>query len=446
MKTILGLPFKGISGLAHTLFGIVLLGALWVTSLTLLSARPTAVALLADAGAHTLNPQLVQVTHGAIGITPDGYAKLESAAKAHPSQPLDLAILKVQVPGSVIVGKGYDDGVVAIYTKVAEGYYDNGPQSVFALPADAQKALGTFGLFSAVSSPSQLPVAQGQTLPTLPPFLQPLFTFVGLTPGTFTAAGHDSIAALLLWFWLAAAVTAGIALLTTPGAKRFTSLARTILHGSWPVLAVFALVYAFSLFKPEAFAPYRTVFGLVAGAFVPVYGIAALVGLLGFIGPKLIGLFARRGSRSGASAPAPAPAPASFTANPPQPRYDDQPHYGGQPQYGRQPGSGQRPNYGQQGNYGQMPDYGQQGGYGNQPDYGQQPGYGSQGGYGQQPGYGQQGYGQQQGGYGRPQQPDYGQRQRPGYGQQPGSGSSGSSGWDETTDDAEQRRQPPPGW
>ena len=42
MKTILGLPFKGISGLAHTLFGIVLLGALWVTSLTLLSARPTA--------------------------------------------------------------------------------------------------------------------------------------------------------------------------------------------------------------------------------------------------------------------------------------------------------------------------------------------------------------------------------------------------------------------
>ena len=98
MKTILGLPFKGISGLAHTLFGIVLLGALWVTSLTLLSARPTAVALLADAGAHTLNPQLVQVTQGAIGITPNSYAKLESAAKAHPSQPLDLSIIKVKVP------------------------------------------------------------------------------------------------------------------------------------------------------------------------------------------------------------------------------------------------------------------------------------------------------------------------------------------------------------
>ncbi|HET9981566.1 MAG TPA: hypothetical protein VFQ32_14050 [Ktedonobacterales bacterium] len=430
MKTILGLPFKGISGLAHTLFGIVLLGALWVTSLTLLSARPTAVALLADAGAHTLNPQLVQVTHGAIGITPDGYAKLESAAKAHPSQSLDLAILKVQVPGSVIVGKSYDDGIVAIYTKVAEGYYDNGPQSVFALPADAQKALGTFGLFSAVSSPSQLPVAQGQTLPTLPPFLQPFFTFVGLTPGTFTAAGHDSIAALLLWFWLAAAVTAGIALLTTPGEKRFTSLARTILHGSWPVLAVFALVYAFSLFKPEAFAPYRTVFGLVAGAFVPVYGIAALVGLAGFIGPKLIGLFVGRGSRGGASAPAPAPtrasapAPAALAANPPQPRYGQQARYDDQPQYGSQQDYGRQPGYGQQPGYGEQPNYGQQGGYGRQPDFGQQPGYG-----------GQQGYGQQQGGYG--------QQQRPNYGQQPG---SGSSGWDDTPPDAEQRRQPPPGW
>ena len=105
MKMILGLPFKGVSGLAHTLFGIVLLGALWVTSLTLLSARPTAVALLADAGAHTLNPQLVQVTHGVIGITPDGYAKLESAAKAHPAQPLELSIIKTPVPGSVIAGK-----------------------------------------------------------------------------------------------------------------------------------------------------------------------------------------------------------------------------------------------------------------------------------------------------------------------------------------------------
>src|SRR5690242_20167515 len=381
MKLLMGLPFKGVSGLAHTLFGIVLLGALWVTSLTLLSARPTAVALLTEAGAQTLNPQLVQITNGVIGITPVSYAKLENAATANPSKALDLSILKVQIPGSVIVGKSYADGLHAIYGKVAEGYYDNGPQSVFTLPADAQKALGAFGMFSAATGTSSpLPSTTGANLPTLPPFLQPLFSVIGLSPATFTAAGHANIASLLLWFWLAAAITAALALLTTPGEKRFTSLARTILHGAWPVLAIFALVFAFSLFKPDAFAPYRTVFGLVAGAFLPVYGIAALVGLLGFFGPKLVGMFAGGGSREGKEKAAPAAMSrgASMTpdATAPYPAHAD---------YGRAPGYGQRPEYGQQPGYGQQqPGYGQQ-----QPGYGQPPGYGQSPNYGQPPGYGQ---------------------------------------------------------
>jgi len=165
MKMLMGLPFKGVSGLAHTLFGIVLLSALWVTSLTLLSARPTAVALLTEAGAQTLNPQLIHITNGAIGITTDSYVKLQSAAKANPSKALDLSILKVQIPGSVIVGKSYDDGLHAIYGKVAEGYYDNGPQSVFTLPADAQKALGAFGMFSTVTGTSSPLPTTGANLP-----------------------------------------------------------------------------------------------------------------------------------------------------------------------------------------------------------------------------------------------------------------------------------------
>ena len=448
MKLLMGLPFKGVSGLAHTLFGIVLLSALWVTSLTLLSARPTAVALLTEAGAQTLNPQLVQITNGVIGITPVSYAKLESAAKASPSKALDLSILKVQIPGSVIVGKSYADGLHAIYGKVAEGYYDNGPQSVFTLPADAQKALGAFGMFSAATGASSpVPTTTGANLPTLPPFLQPLFSVIGLSPATFTAAGHANIASLLLWFWLAAAITAALALLTTPGEKRFTSLARTILHGAWPVIAIFALVFAFSLFKPDAFAPYRTVFGLVAGAFLPVYGIAALVGLLGFFGPKLVGMFAGGGSREGKEKLAPAAmsrgSGAGMTpdATAPYPAHAD---------YGQSPGYGQRPDYGQQPGYGQQqPGYGQQ-----QPSYGQQqPGYGQQQpGYGQSPGYGQPpsynqppGYGQQQQGYGQ-QQPGYGQQQRqPGYGgqQQPG---QEASDWGNTEPDTRRGNQPPPGW
>lgn len=428
MEKIISAPMRLLSGVSHTFFGIALLGALWVTSLTLLSARPTAVALLTEAGAQTLNPQLVQVTKGVIGITPESYAKLQTAAKASPTKPLDLSILKVSVPGSVIVGKNYNDGVHAIYGKVAEGYYDHGPESVFSLPGDAQKVLGTFGLFAATTSAVPTTLPTGQALPTLPPFLQPFFTFVGLTPGTFTAAGHNSIVSLLFWFWVATAVLAGVALLTTPGEKRFTSLARTILHGSWPVLAVFALVYLFSVFKPEAFAPYRTVVGLVAGAFLPVYGIATLVALLAFFGPKLIGLFAGRGAHTDDAAPAHKPVAASamhtisdaMPPSSPRPGYGQSPAYRQMPEYNQQPGNPgygrqPQPGYGQRPEYPQQPDYGQQPGYGNQPGYGQQPGYGNQPGYGQQPGY----------------------RQRPDY--QP-------SGWDEPNPDPGLGNQPPAQW
>lgn len=412
MGMILGAPLKWVSGFAHTLFGIVLLGALWVTSLTLLSARTTAVPLLTEAGASTLNPQLIHVTNGAVGITTNSYATLEAAAKANPTKPLNLSLLKIQVPGSVIVGKNYNDGVHAIFAKVAEGYYDNGPQSVFSISGDAANALATFGFFSSTVTPQILP---GKSLPTLPPFLQPFFTVVGLTPGTFTAVGHNNIASLLLWFWLAAAVTGAIAVITTPGEKRFTSLARTVLHGSWPVLALFALVYIFSLVKPDAFAPFRTVFGLVAGAFVPVYAIATAVALVAFFGPKLVGLFAGRGSE-----PKPAPAAASTLNVPnPQPQYGQQASYERTQPYGQQqqPGySPPPPGYGQQ-----PPGYGaaQQGSQGQPPDYGQQPGYGQQ----------------QQGSYG--QRPDYGQ-QRPDY---------GSPGWgDETRPDSGHNGPPPAQW
>jgi len=451
MKTILSLPFKGVSGLAHTLFGTVLLGALWVMSLTLLSARPTSVALLTEAGAQTLNPQLIHLTNGVIGITPDGYIKLQNTAKANPTQALPLSVLKVQVPGSAIVGKNYDDGIRAIYGKVAEGYYDNGPQSVFALPADAQKALDAFGMFSPSTAPSPVPSQQTLNPPTLPSFLQPFLTIIGLSPTTFTAAGHNSIASLLIWFWLATAITAVVALLTTPGERRFTSLARTILHGSWPVLAIFALVYGFSIFKPAAFAPYSRVVGLVAGVFVPVYGAAALVGLFGFFGPKLLKLFAS-GRSSSSEDVAPEPAAIAHGRMPDTaPAHAPQPDYGRRPDYGQQqPGYGQAPSYGQQSAYGQPSSYGQQqSGYRQPPSYGQQsPSYGQQqpSGYGQPPSYGQQPeYPLQQLGYG--QQPRYGQR--PGYEQQPNQSQrpgNGSSDQDNTEPDVRRDNQPPPGW
>ena len=37
----------------------------------------------------------------------------------------------------------------------------------------------------------------GPTPEQLPPFLQPIFTFVGLTPDTFTAVGHQHLLNLI---------------------------------------------------------------------------------------------------------------------------------------------------------------------------------------------------------------------------------------------------------
>ena len=47
-----------------------------------------------------LNPFLVGRS---LGVTETGYANLQSAAKAHPDQPLNLSVLKVSVPGREII-------------------------------------------------------------------------------------------------------------------------------------------------------------------------------------------------------------------------------------------------------------------------------------------------------------------------------------------------------
>ena len=79
-------------GLAQTLFGFVMLGALWVTALTSLSARPTATAVMTEVGANLLNPYL---SSAKVGVTESSYAQLLQTATAHPNQSLALTFLKV---------------------------------------------------------------------------------------------------------------------------------------------------------------------------------------------------------------------------------------------------------------------------------------------------------------------------------------------------------------
>ncbi|HLY30760.1 MAG TPA: hypothetical protein VKQ36_07005, partial [Ktedonobacterales bacterium] len=232
----IGLATSPIRGLVHWLFGLALLGTLWVTAITSLSARPTATAVLTDLGAQVLNPYLVKGTDGLFGVSQTNYPILEQEAQAHPDQALTLPGLKVQVLGSEIVGHSYADGVRVIYGHVADAYYDGGASAVFALPQQYTQLIDNYGVF-ALPSGTTLPGgsstsgtgstgSQGSSSPSLPQipqvpsFLQPIFNSLGLSPSTLTAAGHARIASTLTWWWSAAIILGLLAIVFNAGASR----------------------------------------------------------------------------------------------------------------------------------------------------------------------------------------------------------------------------------
>ncbi|HEX9037576.1 MAG TPA: hypothetical protein VF808_11365 [Ktedonobacterales bacterium] len=385
----------GLRNIANSLLGFALLTALWITSLSFVSSRATATGLVADLGAQALNPWLVKQ---GLGLTPKGYTLLESAATAHPDQALPISFIRPEVLGSTIKGLDYQQGVYAIYKSVAGAFYDGGANAVFALPASVTQVAQTLALFP------QLYNSQIKSI-GLPSWLSPFFQFTGLSVDLLTAQGHARIVGLLPYFWGASLLFAVLTLLLNifGGKKALAGIFMAVAHSAWPVLLVFAAAWAATLFFPTQAAPYKDAFGLLAGAFVPVYGVAVGVGLAGWavvnFGGSLLGGLARPAAQPAISRPPQPAAPPRYV--PPAPSWDDSPRYDQQPGYGRQAQYGQQPGYGQA-----QPGYEQQ-----------QPGYGEQSGYApQQPGYGQpqQGYGQAQPGYG--QQQGYRQRPQPDYG------------------------------
>jgi hypothetical protein len=262
---------------------VFILSTLWVTSLTILSARPNATAMLADAGANLLNPFLVG--HGDLGLSQTTYTRLEASARAHPSQPITLPVLKVRVLGREIVGKSYAGVVELVYSRVAEGYYDGGTAAVFDVPSQLQAVLPNFALFN----PNNIPLVPGGPTPAqLPVFLQPFVTFVGLTPDTLTAAGHQKILNLLPWFWIALVALGVLAVLLNHSEQKLMGLAKGTMHGAWPVVAILLLLWVLSLFFSKPFMPYIGMLGLISRAFLPVYGTAFAVGLIGVIMTRVL--------------------------------------------------------------------------------------------------------------------------------------------------------------
>lgn len=270
------MSLSGIRGFVYTLFATVILSTLWVTSLTMLSARSSATALLTDAGADILNPFLV--AHGT-GLSQSAYTKLEAGAKAHPSRALAIPFLKVSVFGREIVHESYPAAVRLVYGRVADTYYTGGPGAVFEVPPELGQVLPDFALFN----PNSVPVIPGgPTAVQLPPFLQPFFVFIGLTPDTFTQSGHQHLLDLLPWFWVVVGVLGALAIVLNPSEKKLAGLAEGVIHSTWPIIAVLVALWVFSIINKAAFAPYADALAVIRGAFLPVYGVALAVGLVGF--------------------------------------------------------------------------------------------------------------------------------------------------------------------
>jgi hypothetical protein len=272
----------GIRGLVYSLFGAFMLSTLWVTSLTLLSAPASATALLTEAGTHVLNPFLVGQ---GFGLSQQTYTQLEAQAKAHPTQPVTLSVLKARVLGSEIAGKSYDDTTRIIYGHVAANYYAGGVEAAFDIPPQLKAVLPNFALFN----PDNLQVIPGgPKVSQLPPYLQPFFVFVGLTPATFTQAGHQRLLSLLPWFWLVILGAGVLDFVLNRTEQKFVGLVQGVIHGTWPVVGVILALWVASFVMPARFAPYVPLLGLVSGAFLPTYGLAFVLGLAAFVALKFL--------------------------------------------------------------------------------------------------------------------------------------------------------------
>ncbi len=281
-------PLSGIRGLAYTLFGTLVLSTLWVTSLTFLSAPTSATALLTEAGTKLLNPALVSK---GVGITQATYTQLEAAARARPGQPLTLQIFKARVLGREIVGKSYDAAVELIYIRVASNYYEGGAAAAFTIPSNLASTLPNFALFD----PNSFPLFPGgPSAAQLPPFAQPFFTFVGLTPQTFTRAGHQHLLGLLPWFWIALGVLGVLAVVLNDTEQKLSALAWGIVHGTWPAVMWLLILWGLTIAFASRAAPYVGLLGLVSRAFLPVYGVAFGLGLGAVLALKLMPKQARQ--------------------------------------------------------------------------------------------------------------------------------------------------------
>ncbi|MGH2486848.1 MAG: hypothetical protein ACRDHE_12635, partial [Ktedonobacterales bacterium] len=261
------------------LLGLALLGALWTTALGSLSSQATAVPMLTNAGTELINP-LLSANHN--GVATGAWATIEQQAAAHPNGTVPLPGIRVPVKGSDIAGKTFAQGTQIIYQKVAEAWYAHGITFAFNLPPQLQSAVSTYDPF--VSKSLNVPGLPKVSLPQIPSFLGPLVTHLGLSPTTLTAKGHSDMLNLSRWFWIFSAGLALALAVFSSGWRRLSNPAWALFHASWHIALIGVIAWFLVNHNKSAVAPYMGVVAPLGGAFFPVYGTAAIIGLGAVIG------------------------------------------------------------------------------------------------------------------------------------------------------------------
>jgi hypothetical protein len=408
MGGLVSLPFRM---LFSFLLGVALFLALWETALFNVSARPTAVGLLTEAGVGIINPALTHSALGTFGLSESGFAAIQAAAAARPNDPVAIPGINVEVRGSEIAGKNFDDATRVVYGKVAEKFYDGGAGAAFSVPSGLQQALGLLTF---------IPVLGGATT-TLNATASPL-SAVGLSLNTLTAAGHAQVQTFMLWLWAAAGALALVIVFLSRGWSRVRHIGHSLVGSSLLGAALIGIVWYLWRQNPSGFATFSKPLNLVGGAFAPVYLGALIAGLaaygIAFGGAVLTkSLSAGRAVQQRAFAHMDSPA----RSRTPSERNPERSQQYPPRQYG--------PQYGSSGQYGSG-----QSGYGGQYGPGAYPLPSSTPQY---PQYPQRPAPQQEPGYGPSQRPGYGQ---PGYRPDYGSGAGGQSAG------RGEPRQAPPRW
>lgn len=260
---------------------IALLGALWTTALGRISERSNAISLLTSIGTEVLNPILV---NNGSGLAQSTYTTLQKNAASNPNQPIQLAFVKPAILGKEIAGKSFADGSAVIYAHVAQAYYDGGPGAAFSLPANLQQIVNTYSPFiqnaqnAASQASGQLPIPQ---LPIqLPSFAEPLWAATGISPTTLTASGHDYENTWSLRFWLASLALGAVLALFSTGWARLSSLGWAVFHSAWHITSLLLIAGGVIYFNAAKAAAFKSVLGIVGGAFIPVYLGATITGLV----------------------------------------------------------------------------------------------------------------------------------------------------------------------